>query len=300
MRFWKGLRHDELISALAFVAAVLVLVVTAAAWPAQWNDAAQATLAAGLIGAYVGIGSICVKAAFDRITLETQYRHNVRQRLVESSYVYACEYLMPLAGSAVELGRNIEEYQKASSEEKRESCLDAILYCLAQYLRVQLGLIGTIPTRESSRPLGLFLTTKQSEDRVWDLMMPPWAFDMRSLETQALLVESLYATVSSAISLRTPTEFIAESRDPATALGQLRTGFRSFLAAYPYRTEMQTVLYALGELVDYEVRRVLSAWYTAETLQEPARLGDVKRIPAEIQQQLGISYRPVSESGKTV
>lgn len=223
---------------VAFVAVVALLVteivLIASVWPDKWTDAAQAALAGALISAFVALASIFVKAIFDRITLETQYRHNVRAKLVESGYVYSCEYLMPLAGSAVELARNIDEYRRADTGPKKERCLEAVLFCLAQYLRVQLGLVGTIPARDSTRPLGLFLTTKRSEDRVWDLMVPPWAFDIRLLDEQ-------------------------------------------------------------GRLVDYEVRRVLSAWYTVEALHEPARLREVGRIPPDTQRKfLGIAYPPRS------
>jgi hypothetical protein len=202
---------------------------------------------------------------------------------------------MPLAGSSIELARNIDEYRRADGESQKDQCIEGVLYCLAQYVRVQLGLVGTIPARDCKRPLGLFLSTKQSEDRVWDIMMPPWAFDMRGLIDQALLVDELYCPTRDSAEhsphLRPTAEFIAFSRNPESNLGKLRLKLASFLHDSAHLEEMYTVLTAMGELVDYEVRRVLSAWYAVEKLEEPERLKEVALISAEVQAKvLGIRY----------
>ncbi len=253
---------------------MIVTAAVAVSWPSDWEPAAQATLAAALITLLSGGGGLFLKAAFEKLRLETEHQLRIRAKIVESSHSYACDYLMPLASGAGELATHIEEYRAADSE-MPDRYLDAVLYSLAQYVRIQNALTSVMPLPDGTRPLGLFLTSKESEDQVWDTMIPPWVFNLRTLGDQSHLISALYCSTPDStehpIHLNPPHVFVELLQSSGT-LSTIRNNVREVLDNHQYLTEICTTLYALCDLVNYEVRVVLKAWYQDDAKAQLQRL----------------------------
>jgi hypothetical protein len=169
---------------------------------------------------------------------------------------------------------------------------------LALYLRIEAALRGYIPLPDSPKPLGLFLASEESEDRVWNLIMPPWAFGVRTMKDRSTIVSHLYKdsddepTDDPMTRLRAPAEFVDDSLDEDDPLHRVRKTVEDHIGAHPNLEDMILLLNVLSDVINYEVRTILSAWYLTEK-QLPASLELVDRIPPEVRsQQLGIYYDP--------
>jgi len=285
------------------IATILVaeVVFVAVAWPSGWESVAEASLAGVLITTAAAALSIAVKWLFDLMTLHTQHQLNAREKILEQSYSYACDYLMPLAGIAGEIARYLREYRMAEpGTQECATAIDDTFYAVARYVRLHSALISTIPLPDCPRPLGLFLSSTESEDLVWDLMMPPWAFGIRSLEQESTIIRHLTGDDDSSSRLIPPALFIQQARTPSHPLHILRGQFEGTITGHSHLDEMIDVLLALTDVVNYEVRALLHAWYgDTEELQSEGliRVGamedDVRR------RELGIFYDPYQAQSET-
>jgi hypothetical protein len=276
-----------------------VTVAVTLSWPSDWDTAAQATLAAALITLLSGGGGLFLKSAFEKLRQETEHQLGIKAKIIESSYAYGCDFLMPLASSAGELATHITEYIDAPNADMREHHLDAAMYSLAQYIRIQNALTGVIPLPDGTRPLGLFLTSKQAEDLVWDTIMPPWVFNVRTLSDQSELVWALYChqpdRVDHPVHLNPPHRFV-ELLNSSPTLSTIRSRFRDVLDNSPYLTEMCATLYSLCALVNYEVRVVLKAWYHDDAEAQLEGLATVRQFSNETKAALGLFYEPSAKT----
>lgn len=289
---WRWLKRNWLrIAALCVIASVLAAeaVFVAVGWPNNWKPAAQATLAGALIAVAGTSLSVLIKYLFDSITLSTKHRLAVRGKILETFYGYAGNHLMPLAGAAGELAKFLLEFQRTTQRE-RERVLDSAFYSLAQYVRLQSALIGTFAVPGADRPLGLFLKSREREARVWDIMMPPWVFGVRSIQDQFLLIRYLPEHEGDA-GETTPAEFMRHSRDDTHPLFILRQAFEQSVDGHPHLPEIIDVLIVLSALIDYEVRSVYEAWYIDTEPGPSASIKVIKQIPVEVKESLGIFYR---------
>lgn len=278
------------------------LAFVALAWPDDWEPAAQAALAGVLITVAGSLLSVAVKWTFDSISLKTEHRLRLQGKIMETFYTYSGHYLMPLAGVVEELAKYLRAYQAARSDDKKIEALDGAFYSAAWYVRLHAALIGTLPLENVERPLGLFLKSRDREQLVWDLMMPPWALGIRSLEQESLLIQSLTRgspSSSDAIhQLTPPHDFIRNSHDPDHALSLLQQRFEKVVGGHDHLAEMIDVLTALNELINYEVRLAFDAWYTDVDGALPESIGIIKAFPDELKAKLGIFYRAkVTEKG---
>lgn len=266
----------------------------ALAWPKDWEPAAQATLA-GAFATAAGSGlAVFIKVAFDWISLDTQHRLGVRAKILDSFYMYAGHYLMPLAGAASALQLHLLAYQAAQSAQARRKALDGTFYSLGQYVRIHSALLGRETFAGVDRPLGLFLKSSDREDRVWNVMMPPWVFGIGWLEEESILIDSMTESqrwsVGTSPRPMSPAVFIANSHDAGNPLSALRKKFVRKIREHKYLAEMIEVLTTLNKLINYEVRSVLNAWYTDVESGPPPEYEIVKSYSDEIKDQLGIFY----------
>ena len=290
MRYW--------LPATATVALISIVggggVFAALAWPNDWEPAAQATLA-GAFATAAGAGlAVFVKVAFDWVSLDTQHRLGVRAKILDSFYMYAGHYLMPLAGAASALQLHLITYQAAQSAKARRKALDGTFYSLGQYVRIQAALLGRVTFAGVDRPLGLFLKSSDREDRVWHVMMPSWVFGIRWLEEESILIDSMTESQRSPVGTSpppmSPAVYIANSHDAGHPLFALRKKFDRKIREHKYLTQMIEVLTTLNKLINYEVRSVLNAWYTDVESDPPPEYEKVKSYSNEIKDQLGIFY----------
>ncbi|MDP2674169.1 MAG: hypothetical protein Q8Q00_04585 [Dehalococcoidia bacterium] len=268
-------------------------VFVATSWPSGWDAAAKASLAGGLIATGVAALSVGVKWAFDTISLRTQHELNVREKMLDQLYSYACDYLMPLAGIVSELARYLQQYKGAKSHADGASqALDEAFYATARYVRLFCALIGTLPLAEATRPLGLFLASRESEDRVWALMVSPWLFGIDSLEKESIVVQNLVGGGEGRNHLLSPSEFIMKARTESHPLHDIREGFTNAIAEQKNFDEVIEVLLALNGLINHEVRSMFGAWYglQREDLLEGFR--KVERMPDGVKRELGLFYDP--------
>jgi hypothetical protein len=274
-------------------------VMSSQVWPWNWPIAAQVALLTVGLPAIASWVAILVKDALDRRTLRTQHRLNVREKLLSTSYAYSCDYLMPLASSAGNLATHLIEFSGAESEADKQTCMDAIFYEIAFYIRLESALRSYIPLPEGPNPLGLFLASEKSENRVWDLIMPAWAFGIRTLEQRSVLVSKLYCNGRTAgdpnrNQLLAPGEYLTASRTASDPLSLVRASVENHIKSHAHLGEAMIVLYALSDLINYEVRLVLSAWYT-DPQYPTAAIAQVSGIPIDIRKKvLGIEYQPLS------
>ncbi len=290
---WRWVERNWVrLGALCVIAAVLTAeaVFVAAAWPNSWEAAAQATLAGALIAVAGSSLSIPVKYIFDSITLNTKHRLAVRANILEGFYGYAGHYLIPLAGATGELAKFLTELQWATTERGRAQAFDGAFYALAQYIRLQSALIGTFALPGTDRPLGLFLKSIEREQRVWDVMIPAWAFGLRSFEQQTVLIQHLPEHEASTAE-KTPALFIAHSRDRKHPLSPLRRRFETVISKHGHLPEMVDVLRVLSALIIYEVRSVYDAWYIDTEPGPSTSIKVIEQIPDDVKDKLGIFYR---------
>lgn len=264
------------------------------AWPDDWEAAAQAALAAALVTVAGSVLSVPIKWAFDLISLNTEHRLRERAKILDMSYTYAAHYLMPLAGIAAELAKYLREFQTAITDDKKSRSLDAAFFSVAQYVRIQWALLGTAPLPGVDKPLGLFLKSAEREQRVWDLIMPPWALGIWGLQQESLLVQGLVDTSSASAGdtgIPRPSAFLAKSRDSNDALNALRSTFQERLTENPHLNEMIDVLTALNQLINYEVKSILDAWYTDTDVTVPSTIKVIEEFTQDVKKNLGIFYR---------
>jgi hypothetical protein len=145
------------------------------------------------------------------------------------------------------------------------------------------------------RPLGLFLKSKEREQLVWDLMMPPWAFGIRSIEQESVLIQSLTrdSLSSGDVSheLIAPAEFIRNSHDQNDPLSSLQERFQEVISGHQHFAKIVDVLTALNEVINYEVRSIFDAWYIEVDSGPPMSVEIIKRFPDAVKEELGIFYR---------
>jgi len=283
----------EIFAACAAAAAIIVAVAIAVSWPSHWEAAAQATLAGALITLLSGGGGLFLKAAFEKLRLETEHQLGIRAKIVDSSYAYGCDYLMPLASGAGEVATHIQEYRDTTDAVMRDHHLDAVIYSLAQYLRIQNALTSVMPLPDGTRPLGLFLTSKESEDQVWNTMIPPWVFNLRTIDDQSRLISALYCSTPDSVEHKThlnPPHAFVELLRSSELLSAIRSDVRHVLDTNQYLPEICTTLYALCDLVNYEVRVVLKAWYQSDSEAQLQRVETVRAFPDQTKLALGLFY----------
>lgn len=262
----------------------------ALAWPNDWKPAAQATLAGALIAAAATSLSVLIKYLFDSITISTKHRLDVREKILETFYGYAGHHLMPLSGAAGELAKYLLEFQATRRDQDRKKVWDSAFYCLAQYVRLQSALIGTFAVPEADRPLGLFLKSREREARVWDIMIPPWAFGVRSIQDQFLLIRYLPEYNGDAEESN-PATFRKKSRNKKHPLFTLRQTFEKWVGGHPHLAEIIDVLIVLSAVIDYEVRSVYDAWYIDTEPGPSASIKVIEQFPDHVKDRLGIFYR---------
>jgi hypothetical protein len=298
-RFVRRYGFDAVIVAVTSLALIVEIIALKAIWPTSWPAAAQASLVGALLTTLGGAAAIVVKAAFDRIQLATQYSANVKQKLVESSYQYACDYLMPLASHAGFIGVQMQEYlDRRNASVDTASCVDSMLYSIALYMRVEAALRAYIPLADCPPPLGLFLSSDAAEDRVWDLVMPGWAFGLPNIEYTGVLVSALYASpsVGGQVRLRGPDEFIALSRQSDHPLKFVRDAVYRKLSEIRFPEDMIQALFALTDIVNYEVRIVFREWYSGEEVSIPDSYERAYKLPLCVRKDLGIFQNPLKQA----
>lgn len=268
----------------------------AVAWPDKWESSAQAALAGVLVTSTVGLVSILAKGSFDQLSLATQYRLNARNKILETSFDYARDYLLLLAGVAGELAAYLDEYLDARSAspprpEDMAVALDGAFYFTAMYIRLEGGLLCTIPLG-TGRPLGLFLRSKEAEDRVFDLMVGNWALGIRGLESEAILIRELCDQTESR-KLISPATFIERSRIEGSELAKIKLGFDSFMTDNQLVGETADAMLVLNDIVNYEVRQILEPWYGATFDPVPASAANLSLMSQELKEALGLFYKPL-------
>lgn len=263
-------------------------------WPEEWEPAAQATLAGVLVTGTVGTVSIFVKALFDRLQQRSQHKMAVREKLLEVSYQYACDYLMPFAGSSAELARFLDQYERSLNEPTEASAnVDAAFYATALYVRTHNALLGTQPIERMPRPLGLLLRSDEAEQTMWNVTMPPWALGIGSFYDEAVLVQSLLEEDGR---LRAPHDFITLSRTTSTELGNIRSVFEENLRANPRVGQIITVLRVQNELLNREVRVMLAGWYPRRVIDHSDLLKKLSVLSDDDREALGLFYDAFSQS----
>lgn len=281
---------EAFLSLLALATVSGVLVVAIWKWPDGWEPAAQATLAGVLVTGVVAMASIFVKALFDRLQQRSQHEMAVRERLLEVSYQYACDYLMPFAGGSAELARYLYQHKNAPDDSAH---MDGVFHATALYVRMHNALLGTHPIQGMQRPLGLMLHSEEAEETMWNITMPPWALGILSPYGEALLIHSLLREDGHP---RAPHEFIKLSRTPSSELGGLRQEFEVSLGENPRVDKIITVLRVQNELLNREVRRMLSGWYPRTALDHSDLLKKLSILSDDDREALGLFWDPFSQS----
>jgi hypothetical protein len=255
-------------------------------WPSDWQPAAQATLAAALVGLVGTIGSVTIKYFVDERTLVTQHALDVRTRMLDRFYEYAGHYIMPLAAAAAETARYLTEYASASPEKRTEK-LDSAFYSAAQYVRLQAAFKSTFSLRGVDPPLGILLSSHQAERQVWNLTPQAWALGVSSLADESALLGALCGPNGE---MRSPESFLKRAHDPKSPVYRGRQRFVARVTRDPaLLTGLINVLNTLNLLINYEVGRVYAPWY-ADSPEEPKKeLNDIKALSAEEKRKLGIS-----------
>jgi hypothetical protein len=255
-------------------------------WPSDWEPAAQATLAAALVGLLGGIASVVVKWFVDQLTLVTQHRLNVRARMLEKFYEYAGHCVMPLAAAAGETARYLTEYATASPETRTEK-LDSAFYSAAQYVRLQAAFKSTFSLPGVDPPLGILMSSHEAERRIWDMAPPAWVFGVRSLTDESAVLGALCGIDGK---MRSPEAFIDCGHDPKSRVGRVREAFVMRVTCDPVLlNDLISTLITLNLLINYEVGKVYAPWYTDSPEEPKKELNDIKALSAEEKRKLGIS-----------
>lgn len=267
---------------LGVVSAVIVEL-----WPKSWEPAQQASLAGALIALVGGIFAVVGKWFFDRISINTQHVLSVRENIIGRFYKYAGNYLAPLAGTAGELNKYLAEFriaQDAVHTQMEQDALHATLFYLSKYIQLQYVLRGQITLPNIDPPEGIFLVSPESEELVWALMIPPWAFGIETLEQQSLLVQEL--------TKHSQVEFINLCQDQSSDLHGLGQHVDAALKEdWPNKiSDLSDTLHAFNLILAYELTMVYSPWYRKSAPYPRHALATVLDLPEDRRDRIGIFY----------
>ena len=261
--------------------------VVVANWPATLKPAQQASLAGAFIGTIGTIFAVVAKWYFDQITLQTSHDLSVRGKLLERFYDYSVTYLGPIGSAAGELWKYLTVLRGArevADTVREQEALHAVVFFLARFIQFQQLLRSNLALENVAQPEGIFLDNRESEELLWGLMIPPWAFGIDTFELESVLIKELTD--------RNRVEFMSLCKDPASDLHSIAQITQSALVHdWPNKiNDLRTTLYAFNSVLNGEVTEVYGSWYRRSVPYPRDALTAALAIPKERRERIGVLY----------
>lgn len=284
--------------AVGATAIALIVLLAPRFWPTEWEPAAQATLAAavvGLVGALVGVLlAPPAKWVLDQVSLHTKHQLAVRSQVLVRFHDYAATYLYPFHSASGDLSTYLMEFDQAQRRQREDEALDGAFYALARYTYFYHVLSGQIAPRETSRPEGIFLSSRDGEDLVWKLCIRLWAFGVRTIRDEAVLVNELVRIDGS---FESADQYLEKINNTSLLIGTTATlktvfsGFaRTMAIGHQELRDIATVLRVLCAVLGHELWRVWTPWYGSQARLPRQTFKPIKNIPQSRLQRIGVSY----------
>lgn len=266
-------------------------------WPEEWPAAAQATVVGAIVAFDGTLFSAVLKWLFDSISLRTTYRLNVRSSVLKGFQNYAANYLVPLSVAAGELASYLRQYLEAkqsppdqpSNAIQKSEAAQRAFYFLARFVKYQGAVSCRFNIRGVDPSLGVFLGSTAAESRIWDVMLPCWAFGIWNLQDEATLVEALHGQSRSADEALA---FLERIRQGDSEVNRLFKAFIDWLESSDLLEEVIIALTALNALINHEVGRVYGPWYSDTPIEPKDAIGAIEGLSQETQTKLGLFYQP--------
>lgn len=262
-------------------------------WPAHWEKAAQATLAAALIAQVGAVMGLIWNTTFQELLAISAHRRELRGKLMERFLANRTAYYSQLIAVAGELASSLRAVANNPTEQDQ---LDLSFYHSARFLE----LVAVLRARFQrlapfDHPAGLTLRSGAVEDQVWDLILEPWTFGYWDAEQQSSLLASLRKSNKELVSpqdfliIRGPTagpqsawasfakRFSRRTRTPAVTGEGLRSAWASFAEKFSdpaWTYAVAEVLYLLSAVLDYETGRIIDPWYEQRAPYPHQRIQD--------------------------
>lgn len=245
-----------------------------------------------MAGAFISlVGTVLAvygKWFFDYISIDTKHTISVREKILERFHQYAGNYLMPIAAVAAQLSERLARFRNetdAGNHDSAREALRSVLVYVGKYIHLQLILSGELRVQNAAPPEGIFLSSFESEQLMWALIIQPWVFGIETLEQQSLLAQE--------VSNRSQVEFVQLLDDPKSPLHNLTKNVATALKEdWPNKiTDLSNTLDSFNQVLTHELTVVYRSWYRTSTPYPRQALATVLAIPEGRRKQIGIFYR---------
>lgn len=274
-------------------------------WPTSWENAQQAALASALVTISGGITASLLKLTFEELSTRASHERAVKVKLLERFLENRAIYLEQLNAVAGDLAVTLEA---VATYPDNRGHLDFAFYYSARYIELVAALRSRFQRLVPPEHMpGFVLQSEDAEERIWDLLLEPWAFGYTTLAQHSALLESLRSDPGpdGKRALVSPQQFL-EARDAGAAesaknLHDAWVSLKEILKERQYARAMAKVLLVLNGLLTYEMATVLQSWYgkpseypSAEIRRAQEFFDSAARVGLDVSlEKLGVTLPPV-------
>ncbi len=234
-------------------------------WPADWDTQQEVALASALSAAFGTFIGAVWKAAFESLSNTAAHQRDVKAKLLERFLENRATYLEQLDAIAAELTSSLKGVARYPGIEYR---VEFAFYHSARYVELVAALRARFQRLVPSDHMpGFVLRSQAAEQRVWRLLLEPWAFGYSTPQQQSAVLESLRKEpdIAGRRDVVSPRGFIAALADKDNSshkdLLDAYADLKKKLEGPGYASALAEIVFVLNRLLRYEMARVLEAWY---------------------------------------